>query len=123
MLLKNFLLVALGGALGAALRYGVVILSSALGASGQIATFLINVIGSFILGFLTSACAPGSMMLFATVGVCGAFTTFSTYSVQSVALLQDGRYGAAAAYILGTVVICLIFAWLGIIAGQKLAQA
>lgn len=119
-MLKNFLFVALGGAFGAALRYGIGILGSALGASGQIATFFINVLGSFVLGLLTSACTPGSFMLFATIGVCGAFTTFSTYSVHSVTLLQEGRYGTAALYILGTVVLCLLFAWIGFIAGQRL---
>ena len=122
LMIKNFFVVALGGAFGAVLRYGIVLLGAAFGASGQVATFFINILGSFILGFLTSAFAPGSLMLFATVGVCGAFTTFSTYSVHSVSLLQEGRYWTAAFYIIGTVILCLVFAWLGFLAGQRLSS-
>ena len=118
-MLKNFLFVALGGALGAVLRYGIVLIGNAISASGQLATAFINVIGSFALGFIVSVCPPGSLMLFASIGVCGAFTTFSTYSVQSVQLLQEGSYGTAALYILGTVIVCILFAWLGIAIGHK----
>lgn len=117
---KNFLLVASGGAVGAALRYCLVLAGMAMGASGRLSTFFINVVGSFVLGVLTSAFETGSWMLFAGVGLCGAFTTFSTYSVQTVRLLQDGRYGAAALYAVGTVIACLLFAWLGFAAGHKL---
>lgn len=121
-MIRNFLFVALGGALGAALRYGAGLLGAALGASGQVATFFINVIGSFALGLLTAACPPGSLALFASVGVCGAFTTFSTYSVHSLGFLQEGRYGAAAAYIIGTVLVCILFAWAGFAVGHRFGQ-
>lgn len=119
-MLKNFLFVALGGALGASLRYGVVLLGTYLGSSSQMVTFLINIVGSFLLGFLTAMTPSGSLMMFAAIGVCGSFTTFSTYSVHSVALLQEGRYGAAVVYIIGTVILCLIFAWAGLIVGQRI---
>ena len=119
-MLKNFLFVALGGALGASLRYAAVLLGTCWGTSNQTATVLINIIGSFLLGFLTAMTPSGSLMMFAAIGVCGSFTTFSTYSVHSVALLQDGRYGAAAVYIAGTVILCLISAWAGIIVGQRM---
>ena len=59
-------------------------------------------------------------MLFACVGLCGAFTTFSSYSIHSIQLLQDGKYGAAVLYIVGTVVVCLLFAWRGFAVGRKL---
>ena len=121
-MLKNFLYVALGGALGASLRYGVALLGTYLGSSSQTVTFLINILGSFLLGFLTAMTPSGSLMMFAAIGVCGSFTTFSTYSVHSVALLQDGRYGAAAVYIIGTVILCLILAWAGIIVGQRMSS-
>lgn len=119
-MLKNFLLVASGGAAGAILRYGLGLLGAVIGASGRLSTFIINVIGSFVLGLLISAFESGNWMLFACVGACGAFTTFSTYSVHSIQLLQDGRYGTAALYIIGTVVVCLLFAWLGFAVGHKL---
>ena len=117
---KNFLFVALGGALGASLRYGVALLGTYLGSSSQRVTFLINIVGSFLLGFLTAMTPSGSLMMFAAIGVCGSFTTFSTYSVHSVALLQEGRYGAAVVYIIGTVILCLILAWAGLIVGQRI---
>ena len=119
-MLKNFLFVALGGALGASLRYGVALLGTYLGSSSQVVTFLINIVGSFLLGFLTAMTPSGSLMMFAAIGVCGSFTTFSTYSVHSVALLQEGRYGAAVVYIIGTVILCLILAWAGLIVGQRI---
>ena len=72
------------------------------------------------LGFLTAMTPSGSLMMFAAIGVCGSFTTFSTYSVHSVALLQEGRYGAAVVYIIGTVILCLILAWAGLIVGQRI---
>lgn len=118
-MLKNFLSVALGGAVGATLRYGFVLLGALIGASGQLSTFFINIIGSFFLGLLTSLSGSANWMLFAGVGACGAFTTFSTYSVHSVQLLQNGRYCAAALYILGTVTVCFAFAWLGFELGRK----
>lgn len=117
---RNFLFVALGGAVGATLRYGLVLLGAFIGASGQLSTFFINVIGSFVLGILTSAFESGNWMLFAGVGACGAFTTFSTYSVHSIQLFQSGRYGTAILYIAGTVIACLVFAWLGFTLGHKL---
>lgn len=120
-MLKNFLFVALGGALGAVMRYGAGLLAAAMGASGHLGTFIINALGSFVLGLLTSACQSGGWMLFAAIGVCGAFTTFSTYSVQAVTLLQQGKIGAASLYIFGTVAVCLLFAWMGYILGSKLA--
>ena len=121
-MLKNFMFVALGGALGASLRYGVALLGAYFGTSSHTVTFLINILGSFLLGFLTAMAPPGSLFMFAAIGVCGSFTTFSTYSVHSVTLLQEGRYGAAAVYIVGTVILCLILAWVGIIAGQRMSS-
>ncbi len=110
----KFLLVALGGALGACLRYAAVLGCTALGISGPIGIFIINAVGSFTLGAITGALPAGSLQLFLAMGVCGAFTTFSTYSVQSVSLLQSGRIFPALLYMLGSVVVCVLFAWLGI---------
>ena len=119
-MLKNFIFVALGGSLGAIFRYGLVLLGNALGVSSHLATLIVNVIGSFILGSVISICPPGTMMLFTSIGLCGAFTTFSTYSVQSIELLQTGHYWTAAAYIIGTVIICLVFAWFGLSLGHRI---
>lgn len=111
--LVNFLMVGLGGAVGCMFRYGITLLGAALHLSGNIATFVVNALGSFLIGLLTGCCKEGPLLLLLTVGLCGGFTTFSTFSMQNVRMLQDGKIGAAAIYILVTIIICIMMAWLG----------
>lgn len=111
--LVNFLVVGLGGAAGSMLRYGVTLLCAALNISGNVATFLVNVFGSFLIGLLSGCCKEGTLLLLLTVGLCGGFTTFSTFSLQNVRMLQEGRTAAALLYIIATVAVCIIMAWLG----------
>ena len=118
-MLKNFIAVGLGGAMGAMLRYGMTVLGTALHWSSNLPTFLVNVIGSFVMGLLVSGCRQGSLLLMATVGICGGFTTFSTFSLQSVSLLQQGKCGSAALYITLTLVTCILMAWLGCLTGHR----
>ncbi len=118
-MIKNILLVGLGGATGAMLRYGITLLFTFLHWSANVGTLLTNVIGSFIMGMLVSMFQQSPMLLFATVGLCGGFTTFSTFSMQSVTLLQQGRYGAAALYMLGTMALCIICAALGCMVAKQ----
>lgn len=121
-MIKNFLAVGAGGAIGAMLRYGVTVLGAHLHWTSNLSTFLVNVIGSFAMGLLVSSCEQGTWLLMATVGLFGGFTTFSTFSMQSVTLLQQGKWGTAALYILGTLIICILMAWLGCIIGSKLIK-
>ncbi len=121
-MLKNFLAVSLGGALGACLRYGAVLLGQIVNFSGPLTIFLVNAIGSFVMGVATGSCTPGTFQLFLSMGICGAFTTFSTYSVQSVSLIQNGKIGEAALYMIGSVLVCVVFAWLGTIIGAKIVR-
>ena len=109
----NFLMVGLGGAVGSMLRYGVTLLGAALHLSGNIATFAVNILGSFLIGLLTGCCKDGSLLLLLTVGLCGGFTTFSTFSLQNVRMLQDGKILSAVIYILATVIVCIVMVWLG----------
>lgn len=111
--LVNFLMVGLGGAAGSILRYGMTLLCSALSLSGNVATFGVNILGSFLIGLFTGSCREGSLLLLLTVGLCGGFTTFSTFSMQNVRLLQEGKIGISAIYILTTVIVCVAMAWLG----------
>lgn len=119
-MIRNILFVGMGGAVGSMLRYGISLLTATMHGPATIATLAVNIIGSLALGLLTATCGQGSWMLFATVGVCGGFTTFSTFSVQSVALLQQGRYAAGVLYILGTLICCLLSTLLGCWLGQRL---
>ena len=117
--LVNFLMVGLGGAAGSMLRYGMTLLCSALSLSGNVATFAVNILGSFLIGLFTGCCREGSLLLLLTVGICGGFTTFSTFSMQNVRMLQEGRIGTALIYILATIIVCIAMAWLGYRLGQS----
>lgn len=92
------LYLALGGALGTVARYGAgSFVSSWTGTSFPWATFAINVVGSFLLGVIVAladrAIISPELRTFLAVGFCGAFTTFSTFSLEALALIQGGRRG------------------------------
>jgi len=119
-LTKQLLAVAAGGAAGAVLRY---LMAGAVqrfsGSAFPWGTFAVNALGSFLLGFLfvwliERSTASELVRLALTVGMLGAFTTFSTYSLESIRLLQEGALGMAATNVFGQVVVCLVLTWLGI---------
>jgi len=117
--MNNLLFVAIGGALGASMRYGVTLLMiSLLGKGFPYATLMVNVIGSFFMGILFSVIEHGMMSdlpwrsLFG-IGLLGAFTTFSTFSLDTLLLLQHGDWFKAMLNILLNVVVCIFAAWLG----------
>lgn len=101
--LLNFLTVGAGGAIGAMLRYGLTLL---LTGQPLIATLTANVAGSFLIG-LAMGSAQGRVLLFLTVGLCGGFTTFSTFSAQTLNLIQSGSYLSALGYAAASVILCL----------------
>lgn len=122
--MRQLLAVAAGGAIGASLRWllaGAV--QRATGGSFPWGTFAVNAAGSFLLGFLfvyllERSTAGELTRLLITVGLLGAFTTFSTYSLESVRLMQEGAFGMAVGNVLGQVVICLALTWLGVQAAR-----
>lgn len=108
----NFFWVGLGGFCGAAGRYALGQWLPAAADGFPRTTLLINVCGAFVLGLLgaLSLRQPQinrQLLLFLQVGLCGGFTTFSTFAVESVALLQRGEIGAAAAYMMLSVGLSL----------------
>ena len=121
-MLKNILIVGLGGAMGSILRYLATLAGNALHCSSWTATLCVNGIGSFLIGLFMAACTNGDWKLMLTVGLCGGFTTYSTFSAQSLEMLRSGNYLNAGAYILGTVVLCLLFVWAGMYVGTKLGN-
>lgn len=118
-MMMNILAVAIGGAIGAVGRYLVTLLIALTTWHPALGTMIVNIVGSFLIG-LFMATTEGRTTLLLSVGVCGGFTTFSTFSSQTLTLLQSGCYLNAGLYALGSVVLCVIFTWLGIMAGKWL---
>ena len=107
-MVKDFLCVAMGGALGSMIRYGISMLGAYLQWSSVGATFASNVLGSLLMGVVLVLCANNSLFLFATVGLCGGFTTFSTFSAQTLTYIEAGNYPWAIGYALFSVVTCVV---------------
>lgn len=118
--MRQLVAVAIGGAAGAVMRW--LMASGIQKMTGGVfpwGTFAVNAVGSFLLGFLFVWLVERSgvselLRLALTVGFLGAFTTFSTYSLESIRLLQDGAFSLAFGNIVGQVVVCLLLTWLGI---------
>lgn len=119
-MIRNILLVGLGGAAGAMLRYLVTLLFTSMQWCSNIGTLLTNITGSLVMGILVSACNQSPWLLMATVGICGGFTTFSTFSMQTVTLFQAGRYGVAVLYMTATAILCVAFCAIGWYIGCRL---
>jgi CrcB protein len=118
--------VALGSALGGVARFLLsTFLQQKAGAAFPIGTLVVNISGSILLGFLlryslsTTAITPEVRGLL-TAGFCGGYTTFSTFTYETMALVEDGEMGRAAAYIALSVAASLIGAYLGIAAARQL---
>ena len=118
-MLKNFLVIALGGALGSMGRYALTVLGSHLAVRGEWTTLAANLCGSFLIG-LAMPGARSEFYLFFTVGVCGGFTTYSTFSSQAMRLLHDGQYGTGLLYVLATTVLSLFMVWCGWYCRQRI---
>lgn len=117
-MLKNILLVGLGGFLGSTLRYLVYLfVDKRFIGSFPLATFSVNIIGSFILGLLVALSFKNSlsesMRLLLAVGLCGSFTTFSTFAMENFSLLSQKELMTSFLYISLSVVIGLTAAFAG----------
>lgn len=127
---QMYLAVVAGGAIGTAARYftsGMV--ANAFGETFPWGTLAVNVIGSFIIGFFATLTAPdgrlfvsGTTRQFVMAGFCGGFTTFSSFSLQTLNLMRDGEWLYAGGNIVGSVALCLFFVWLGSISAMALNQ-
>ena len=93
-------------------------------------TLVINVVGSFVIGFFGILTGPDGRVLvspdirqFVMVGVCGGYTTFSSFSLQTLNLLRDGDVVRAGANVVGSVVLCLVAVWLGAVGAGAINQS
>jgi CrcB protein len=119
-MLKELLYVGVGGAVGSILRY----LASLIVKSGSTgfpwATFMVNIVGCLVIGLLFGMTSrnpnfSSHLNLLLAVGICGGFTTFSTFSKECLQLLQVGQHWTCALYIIGSVVIGVAAATIGYI--------
>ena len=125
--MHKILLVAIGGACGAVLRYGLVSISQLAGGSFPLGTLSVNVLGSFLIGifaaYLTaSGSVGGNLQLLFQTGLLGAFTTFSAFSLDTMLLWQNGHAKAAALNVILNVTLCLIVVAAGMALGGNLAK-
>jgi CrcB protein len=126
-----YLWVALGGALGSVARFGLNgVASTAFGETFPWGTLLINVTGSFIIGVFGAITVPetagphrATIVQFFMVGICGGYTTFSSFSLQTLNLVRDREWLFAAGNVLLSVVLCLIAVWLGWMLGTAIHSA
>jgi fluoride exporter len=115
-MIKNLLLVGLGGSIGSMVRYAAsLLIRSKL---FPYATLSVNIIGSFIIGlvFAMSIKEEGlsnNWKLFLATGICGGFTTFSAFSLENMGLLQSGKIGIALTYIILSVVLGIAATFVG----------
>jgi len=118
---RNIFLVGLGGLIGSVARYLVAVLfAGQFTSSFPIATFTVNIVGCFIIGILFALSDRGNILspewrVFLTTGFCGGFTTFSTFSYESIKLIQDGEFFYLGLYVALSVVVGFAATYLGII--------
>jgi CrcB protein len=124
----RYLMVALGGAIGTVGRYwlsGVV--ARLFGETFPWGTLIINVTGSFIIGFFGALTGPDGRVFvgattrqFVMIGICGGYTTFSSFSLQTLNLMNDGEWLYAGGNIVLSVALCLLGVWLGVVLASML---
>ena len=128
--MKAYFWITVGSALGGMARYwcsGVV--ANLVGETFPWGTLVVNVVGSFIIGFFGTLTGPDGRFLvapdartFVMIGFCGGYTTFSSFSIQTLALVQDRQWFQAGGNVLLSVALCLIAVWLGHVAAAGLNQ-
>ena len=124
--MKVLVLIAIGGAVGAVLRYGAsVSVYSLLGRGFPYGTLFVNVSGSLLMGMLSVILLdrfdPGPEWRAAVlVGALGSFTTFSTFSIETLNLLEQGDLMRALANIVLSVTVCLAAVWFGVLIGRQI---
>jgi fluoride exporter len=126
----TYLWVAIGSALGGMARFGCSGLAARwFGATFPAGTLLVNVVGSLIIGFTATMMAPDGRLLvapdaraFVLIGILGGFTTFSSFSLETLNLARDGEWLWAGANVTLSIVLCLAAVWLGHLSAAVLSR-
>lgn len=120
----RFLLICLGGAFGTGARYGVQILAVRwMGSSFPYGTLAVNVLGSILIGLVnevafTTSLIPPTVRVMLTIGVMGGFTTYSSFSYETISLIENGSWLGAVANVVLTTGLCLVVCVLGLGLGR-----
>tara|TARA_B100001250_G_C19630976_1_gene713743 strand:- start:18 stop:398 length:381 start_codon:yes stop_codon:yes gene_type:complete len=119
--LSNFLLVAIGGSIGASTRYVFYLISKNLLSTSNlfINTLIVNIIGSFLIGYLivlleNKSLSQDFIRYFFIIGVLGSFTTFSAFSLETIDLMVNKKFLIAFFYIFSSLFLCLLFTFVGL---------
>lgn len=129
-LAATYLIVGLGSALGGLARYGCGLAAMALlGPGFPWGTILVNIFGCLVIGLFATLTGPDGRLLvgtlgrqFVMIGLCGGYTTFSAFSLETFELLRSGQTTAAAANVLLSLAFCLLAVWIGHAAARRLNQ-
>ena len=119
--IARYFWVMLGGAIGTAARFWVSgVVARAFGETFPWGTLIVNVTGSFVIGFFATLTGPDGRIFagatarqFVMVGICGGYTTFSSFSLQTLNLIQDGEWLGVGGNIVMSVALCLAAVWAG----------
>ena len=128
--MTNYLLVAAGSAVGGMARYGLSGLAGRwFGETFPWGTMLVNVSGSLIIGLIATLVAPDGRLLvgpearvFLMIGMLGGFTTFSSFSLETLNLVRDGEWLWASANVVLSMLLCLVAVWVGHIGAAALTR-
>ncbi|MGB8276044.1 MAG: fluoride efflux transporter CrcB [Alphaproteobacteria bacterium] len=126
----TYLWIALGGALGGVARYWTSgFVANLIGETFPFGTLAVNVVGSFVIGLFATLTAPDGRLFvssdtrqFVMLGLCGGYTTFSSFSIQTLALVRDGEWIPAGFNVVLSVALCLVGVWLGHVAASAINQ-
>jgi fluoride exporter len=119
--MASYFWIAIGSALGGVARYWCSGVAARLvGETFPWGTLIVNIVGSFIIGFFATLTGPDGRVFvsstarqFVMIGICGGYTTFSSFSIQTLNLVQDGEWFRAGANIVLSVICCLVAVWAG----------
>jgi CrcB protein len=128
--LISYVWVAAGGALGSVARFALAsAFGQAVGERFPWGTIAVNISGCFVIGAIAMSTSPVGRIpvsvdfrQFLMIGICGGYTTFSSFSLQTLTLLRSGAWAEAGANVAISVVACMLAVWLGTMAGQGLSS-
>ena len=126
----SYLVVAIGGALGSMARFWASgAIAQRFGETFPLGTLVVNITGSFVLGFFAAITGPDGRVLaaptlrqFFMIGLCGGYTTFSSFSLQTLALAREGEWFFAGLNAIASLILCLVGVWLGDYLAMNLNQ-